>query len=249
MPVVQRVDGGCASPTAPPPPPPPPPPPAAPADAQTARKVSLYLARVIEDLVQYEDTLLSTDGFFAREEHFEARIEVVLGEFTSNKRAQALFTTPAAISLLITQLTFEQQHGSAAMPSTEHLRRRQQFVFAAAVLLSSSLATGMILKEPPLLHLLWRYVERDAPLDNVQLLYWCRVVGLLILNKPPPHPEMVSPVGGGEGIRVAVRSLGLPHLLRTLLVHLRSDAICALLRYARLSRFHDSLASMTLSLS
>ena len=119
---------------------------------------------------------------------------------------------------------------SAATPSTEHLRRRQQFVFAAAVLLSSSLATGMILKEPPLLHLLWRYVERDAPLDNVQLLYWCRVVGLLILNKPPPHPEMASPVGGGEGIRVAVRSLGLPHLLRTLLVHLRSDAICALLR-------------------
>ena len=229
MPVVQRVDGGCASPTAPPPPPPPPP--AAAADAQTARKVSLYLARVIEDLVQYEDTLLSTDGFFAREEHFEARIEVVLGEFTSNKRAQALFTTPDAISLLITQLTFE-QHGSAPTPSTEHLRRRQQFVFAAAVLLSSSLATGMILKEPPLLHLLWQYVERDAPLDNVQLLYWCRVVGLLILNKPPPHPETVS--GGGEGIRVAVRSLGLPHLLRTLLVHLRSDAICALLRYERL---------------
>jgi hypothetical protein len=41
----------------------------------TRRPVSAYLARVVGALADFEDRLLTEDGFFAREEHFEAQID------------------------------------------------------------------------------------------------------------------------------------------------------------------------------
>ena len=40
-----------------------------------AKRVSAYLARVVGALANFEDRLLTEDGFFAREEHFEAQID------------------------------------------------------------------------------------------------------------------------------------------------------------------------------
>ena len=40
-----------------------------------AKRVSAYLARVVGALADFEDRLLTEDGFFAREEHFEAQID------------------------------------------------------------------------------------------------------------------------------------------------------------------------------
>lgn len=100
------------------------------------------------------------------------------------------------------------------------MRRRQQFVFAAAVLLSSTLAVRTITSEPSLLQLLWRFVERRASLDNVQLLYWCRVIGNFLLKQPEENR-----------INMALCSLGLGHMLRSLLLHLRCDAVCTLFQH------------------
>ena len=52
-----------------------------------AKRVSAYLARVVGALADFEDALLFEDGFFAREEHFEAQIDNLRREFESNKRA------------------------------------------------------------------------------------------------------------------------------------------------------------------
>ena len=53
-----------------------------------AKRVSAYLARVVGALADFEDRLLFEDGFFAREEHFEAQIDSLRREFESNRRAQ-----------------------------------------------------------------------------------------------------------------------------------------------------------------
>lgn len=55
--------------------------------ATLAKRVSAYLARVVGALADYEDRLLKEDGFFAREEHFEAQIDSLRREFEGNKRA------------------------------------------------------------------------------------------------------------------------------------------------------------------
>ena len=53
-----------------------------------AKRVSAYLARVVGALADFEDRLLYEDGFFAREEHFEAQIDSLRREFEHNRRAQ-----------------------------------------------------------------------------------------------------------------------------------------------------------------
>ena len=55
--------------------------------AGLAKRVSAYLARVVGALADFEDRLLCEDGFFAREEHFEAQIDSLRREFEYNKRA------------------------------------------------------------------------------------------------------------------------------------------------------------------
>ena len=55
--------------------------------AGLAKRVSAYLARVVGALADFEDRLLTEDGFFAREEHFEAQIDSLRREFEGNKRA------------------------------------------------------------------------------------------------------------------------------------------------------------------
>lgn len=56
--------------------------------AGLAKRVSAYLARVVGALADFEDRLLESDGFFAREEHFEAQIDSLRREFEQNRRAQ-----------------------------------------------------------------------------------------------------------------------------------------------------------------
>lgn len=64
--------------------------------AGLAKRVSAYLARVVGALADFEDQLLLEDGFFAREEHFEAQINSLRREFDQNRRAQARYPRPAA---------------------------------------------------------------------------------------------------------------------------------------------------------
>ena len=63
--------------------------------AGLAKRVSAYLARVVGALADFEDRLLTEDGFFAREEHFESQIDSLRREFESNKRA-AVSVVPAS---------------------------------------------------------------------------------------------------------------------------------------------------------
>eukprot|EP00965_Chrysotila_dentata_P170061 5613437-Pleurochrysis_carterae.AAC.2 len=59
---------------------------------------------VLTQLTQFEDTLLGTDGFFARECHLEARIDAVRAEFEASPRAHVLFGNAPAVAMLIRQL-------------------------------------------------------------------------------------------------------------------------------------------------
>ena len=96
--------------------------------AGLAKRVSAYLARVVGALADFEDQLLCEAGFFAREEHLEKHIHLLLREFESNRRAAVLFSRSDAVGLLIAQLVANPQVGSAG-PDL-HSRRQQQFVFA-----------------------------------------------------------------------------------------------------------------------
>ena len=109
--------------------------------ANLAKRVSAYLARVVGALADFEDRLLTEDGFFAREEHFEAQIDNLRREFEQNKKAQVLFARADAVGLLIAQLV-ARQPAVAATVADLHSRRQQQFVFAASVLLTSSTAVA-----------------------------------------------------------------------------------------------------------
>ena len=154
--------------------------------ASLAKRVSAYLARVVSALADFEDQLLQEDGFFAREEHFEAQIENLRREFDQNKRAQILFARADAVGMLLAQLV--------AMPTASttgtdlHSRRQQQFVFAASVLLTSSTSMTTLRANASLVERLWAYVERPAPLDPVQLQ--CKLHDLMLhqtLLLPPRH--------------------------------------------------------------
>ena len=179
-------------------------------DMSLARRVSMYLARVVDELVEFEDALLASQGFFAREERFETKIKQVHLEFEGTRRAQVLFEQEAATRLLVTQLT-------ASMPvdppgcAPELVRRRLQFVFAAAVLLSSATTSATVLKSPALLAQFWDYVAQPAPLHPVQLQYWVRCAGALLLMQPL------------EQVRAAV---DVPTVLHGLVRHASCDAVC-----------------------
>ena len=138
------------------------------------RPVSAYLARVVGALADFEDRLLTEDGFFAREEHFEAQIDSLRREFEHNRRAQLLFARADAVGLLIAQLV-ACLTPSAVAAADLHSRRQQQFVFAASVLLTSSTSVRTLREHPALIERLWALVSRRGPLDPVQLQYWCRV--------------------------------------------------------------------------
>lgn len=208
--------------------------------AGLAKRVSAYLARVVGALADFEDRLLTEDGFFAREEHFEAQIDSLRREFEMNKRAavcapshdpfptallschrgvpswsQALFQRSDAVGLLIAQLVANTSNAGAEL----HSRRQHQFVFAASVLLTSSTILRTLREQPALLDRLWAFVLKPAPLDPVQLQYWCRVAGSLLLRDGAPgnphHPTTVA----------AIAPL-LPKLLR----HVYSDSVCLLIK-------------------
>ena len=195
---------------------PPPPPPA----EGLAQSVSLYLARTVGALSEFEDALLREEGFFARQEHLEAQIDRVREEFERNERARTLFADPDAVRLLIGQLT----SADAASITSGHVRRRQQFVFASSVLLTSNVAVETIAAHPPLVRLLWGFVERPPPLDTVQLQYWCRCAGSLLLAEPPAGGAAMA-AGAAGGVLAADAAL-----LRALLQHLHSDAVALLVK-------------------
>ena len=65
--------------------------------ASLAKRVSAYLARVVGALADFEDRLIESDGFFAREEHFEAQIDSLRREFEQNRRAQVIARSAAHI--------------------------------------------------------------------------------------------------------------------------------------------------------
>ena len=183
-----------------------------------AKRVSAYLARVVGALADYEDQLLFEDGFFAREEHFEAQIDNLRREFEQNKKAQVLFARADAVGLLIAQLV-ARQPAVAATVADLHSRRQQQFVFAASVLLTSSTAVATLKANPVLIERLWAFAERPAPLDSVQLQYWCRVAGVLLLRD----------CGGSVGHANEFAS-GLAPRMPKLLKHVYSDSVCTLVK-------------------
>ena len=185
------------------------------------RRVSAYLARVVGALADFEDQLLFEDGFFAREELFEEQIANLRREFDQNKRAQVLFARSDAVGLLIAQLVAAPVSAGGA---DLHSRRRQQFVFAASVLLTSSTALRTLHAHPSLIERLWALVERPAPLDPVQLQYWCRAAGSLLLGPPPTAAE------GGSSTGAAVETSTLARLLPRMLPHAYSEAVCVLIK-------------------
>ncbi|KOO29408.1 hypothetical protein Ctob_003535 [Chrysochromulina tobinii] len=186
-----------------------------------AKRVSAYLARVVGALADFEDQLLFEDGFFAREELFEEQIANLRREFDQNKRAQVLFARSDAVGLLIAQLVAAPVSAGGA---DLHSRRRQQFVFAASVLLTSSTALRTLHAHPSLIERLWALVERPAPLDPVQLQYWCRAAGSLLLGPPPTAAE------GGSSTGAAVETSTLARLLPRMLPHAYSEAVCVLIK-------------------
>jgi hypothetical protein len=68
-----------------------------------------------------------------------------------------------------------------------------------------------------LLERLWTFLNRPAPLDPVQLHYWCRVAGALLLRAPDAASSLLS--------QRAVTAL-LPRLMR----HVYADSVCVLLK-------------------
>ena len=95
--------------------------------------------------------------------------------------------------------------------------RRQQFVFASSVLLTTGTSVHTIRAHPVLLRQLWQFVEGPRALNPVQLQYWCRCAGSLLLcdvSHEGPVPSMA-----GIGV-----------LLRNLLQHLYSDAVALLIK-------------------
>ena len=129
--------------------------------------------------------------------------------------AQGLFQRSDAVGLLIAQLVANTSTAGAEL----HSRRQHQFVFAASVLLTSSTILRTLREQPALLDRLWAFVLKPAPLDPVQLQYWCRVAGSLLLRDGargnPHHPSTAA----------AVAPL-LPKLLR----HVYSDSVCLLIK-------------------
>jgi hypothetical protein len=182
--------------------------------------VPIFLARTVEGLAAFEDTLLKRDGFFQRQEHFEAKIEAVRLELDRNSRAKTVFANPDAVQLLIASLTAESLLDGLGVDGDGAVRR-QQFVFASAVLLTTDVAMRTIRANPPLLRQLWQYVESPTFLDPVQLQYWCRCAGGLLLSGGDG-----ATLSGGDEPPVA----GLGTLLRHLLRHLHSDAVAVLLK-------------------
>ena len=181
------------------------------AAAALRHRVSLYLARVVKSLADYEDSLLKEDGFFARSEHFEAQVDSLRGEFEANERAQTVFADPEAVRLLIGQLNALVDPLSAEPTSA---RRRLQFAFAASVLLTSSISVGTMLRHPELLQAMWGLVKQPVRLNPTQLQYWCRCAGCVLLT----HRAAAADLHGDSG------------LLRALLCHLYSDSVCMLVR-------------------
>ena len=179
--------------------------------------VPIFLARTVEGLAAFEDTLLKRDGFFQRQEHFEAKIEAVRLELDRNSRAKTVFANPDAVQLLIASLTAESLLDGGV--DGDGAVRRQQFVFASAVLLTTEVAMRTIRANPPLLRQLWQFVESPTLLDPVQLQYWCRCAGGLLLSGDGATPSGSEPPVAGVGT-----------LLRHLLRHLHSDAVAVLLK-------------------
>ena len=105
------------------------------------------------------------------QEHFEAQIDSLRNEFEQNRRAQSIFSSPDAVGLLIAQLVADPN--AAVEAELSHSRRQQQFVFAASVLLTSSITVQTMRSHPQLIERLWAFLDSPDPLHPVQLQYWC----------------------------------------------------------------------------
>ena len=123
--------------------------------------VPIFLARTVEGLAAFEDTLLKRDGFFQRQEHFEAKIEAVRLELDRNSRAKTVFANPDAVQLLIASLTAESLLDGGV--DGDGAVRRQQFVFASAVL------------KTLIASLLWPIKSAVVLLGCAAALYWTRM--------------------------------------------------------------------------
>lgn len=169
-----------------------------------------YVRRVVETLANFEDELIATAGFFAREEHFESCMQGVRTEFEADRRAIAIFAVPGSVSALIDTLSNAEM---PAPPSAPKERRRFENAFAATVLLSSSTGVRGIMRNPPLLEQLWEFVERPAQ-HPVLLHYWARCAGTLLAS-----PDRT------DGLKRAIAVLGLRRLLVPLVRLIDCEAV------------------------
>ena len=90
------------------------------------------------------------------------------------------------------------------------------------MLLTSSTILHTLREQPTLLDRLWGFVTRPAPLDTVQLQYWCRVAGSLLLRDS-------GAISGGSPPNSPTASAVAP-LLPKLLRHMYSDSVCLLVK-------------------
>lgn len=180
-----------------------------------------YVRRVVETLANFEDDLIATQGFFAREEHLENCIEGVRTEFEADRRAVAVFAVPGAVSTLISTLCDAEKPPPKNAPAE---RRRFENAFAATVLLSSGIGVRALKRNPPLLKQLWELIEQPGH-HPVLLHYWARCASALLLS-----PDRMA------GLRPCIALLGLSRLLLPLVRLIHCEAVRSFQPRARPAR-------------
>ena len=168
-----------------------------------------YVRRVVETLGNFQDELIASNGFFAREEHFESCVDGVKAEFETDRRAISVFAVPEALSMLISILCNAER---PPHPDARPERRRFENAFAATVLLSSGIGVRGIQRNPPLLKQLWRFIEKPGH-HPVLIYYWARCASAFL----SPHRP--------EGLRTSIAVLGLSRLLSPLIPLLDCEAV------------------------
>jgi hypothetical protein len=169
-----------------------------------------YVRRVVETLANFEDDLIASNGFFAREEHLENCIEGVRSEFEMDRRAIAVFAVPDAVATLISTLRDAEEPAPKDGPVE---RRRFENAFAATVLLSSGIGVRGLKRNPPLLELLWEFIEQPGH-HPVLLHYWARCASALLVS-----PDRM------DGLRTCIAVLGLGRLLLPLVRLIHCEAV------------------------
>lgn len=168
-------------------------------------QMATVLKRYVEILTRKEAHLLEQEGFFNREEHFEAFLAEVRSEFDAHPKIRACFAHRSGAQLCIDFLVGDGEHTRDAASET----RRYELSFMSTVLLRTSSVSGVLVREPELLARLLQFIERPPKLDDAVLHYWGKVFRHLCALGTCDEPLVAQ--------------------VASLVPHVANDSICALL--------------------